>query len=62
MQGRQCKQILLGLRWEADHEIELYAVPACLKRILCGAQQVFFLHSLVDDVTQTLGSGFRRKC
>ena len=52
------QQILVGFGGQTHHEIQLDAVITGGKGQLAGFQQVFFLQVLVDNIAQTLGTGF----
>ncbi len=60
-QGRDTLDIFVGLRGQANHEIQLATAPtrfdSCVKR----PEQVLLGHILVDHVAQTLRAGLRGK-
>ena len=59
---RDAQHILVRFRGQADHEIQLYGVPALIKRIGHGAHQIILGHALVDYVAQALRTRFGREC
>ena len=53
--------VLIRLRGQAEHEIELDSVPAALEGYAAGVQQVVFRYVLVYDVAQALRPGLGRE-
>jgi hypothetical protein len=54
-------QIFLRFRGQADHEVQLDAVPASLESCLHHLFEILIRHVLVNHVAQTLGSRFWSK-
>ena len=50
--------VVIGLGWQADHEIELATTPTSGERRIDGTEQVIFRHVLVDDIAQPLSASF----
>jgi len=46
---------------KADHEVQFYRSPAGIKDTSRRRDKVFFSISLIDDISQSLGSRFRGK-
>ena len=53
--------VLVRFRRQAEHEVELHAVPASGKRRSAGLQYFFLGDVFIDGVAQALRSGLRRK-
>ena len=53
--------ILVRLRRQAHHEVELDLLPALTEGSAAGLHEVLFRHALVDDVAQALRARFRRE-
>ena len=55
---RNPDDVLIRLRRQAEHIIELDAVPAAFKSNAAGIQQIFFRYILVDGIAQALAAAF----
>src|SRR5712692_3301407 len=53
------QQVFLGLARQAQHEVELDALPAQTKKHACCLDQFFLFVLLLDHITQPLRAGFR---
>ena len=51
-------QILVGLRGQANHKVQLHAAPAALEGIGDLLHQVLLGYALIDNVPQTLRARF----
>ena len=58
-QFRNAQHILVRLRRQAQHEIELHAVPAPGKGLGAGGENLFLCQILIDNIPQPLGSRLR---
>ena len=58
---RDAHDVLVCLRGQAQHVIELHAVPAALKGDAAGVQQILLGDVLVDGVSQPLASALHGK-
>ena len=56
---RNTQHILVCLRGQAQHEIELYIVPSAGEGLGAGVENFFLRQILVDDIPQALGARFR---
>ena len=48
--------VLVGLRWQAQHEIELDVVPAAGEGLTAGVEDFLLRQILIDHVPQALGT------
>ena len=53
--------ILVRLRRQAHHEVELDLLPALTEGSAAGLHEILFRHALVDDVAQALRARLRRE-
>ena len=60
-QLRDAQHVLVGLRGQAQHEIELHIVPAAGEGRGAGGQNLFLGDVFIDGVPEPLGSGLRRE-
>ena len=58
---RNAEYVLVRLRRQTEHEVELDTVPPALKGDLAGMEQVFLAHVFIDRVAQALRSGLGRE-
>ena len=56
-----CDAVLLRLRGQPQHEIELDLVPAAAESLPCAVQDLLFGNPLVDDIAQPLRTRLGRK-
>ena len=59
---RNSANILLCLRWQPQHKIELNPIPSTLKCQSGTLYNIFFCQTFVNNISQTLASCLRRKC
>ena len=55
------EHILVRLRGQAEHEVELHIVPAALKGNGAGIEDLLLRDILIDGVAQALRTGLRRE-
>ena len=58
---RYTLSVLLGLRRESEHKVELHLGPAAVESGGNTPHDVLFRNALIDDIAKTLGPGFGRK-
>ena len=58
---RDSDNVLIRLRRQAHHKVELDLLPSMTKRCAARFQQIFLRHSLVDDIAHALRASLRRK-
>src|SRR5207248_677935 len=51
-------EVVIGLRWEADHVVELQVFDSAGEDQLRSIEDLVVGHRLVDHAAQTIGSGF----
>ena len=56
------QHILVCLRGQAQHEVELYSAISPGKGRAAGGQQLLLGNIFIDDIPQTLGTRLRSKC
>ena len=53
-QASNTLDVFISFRGKANHEIQLAPAPTRRKRSINSAEQVFFGHTFIDDITQAL--------